>query len=419
MSRPIFILSAQALAAAICIVTVCGSARADRTVQLGRVDLSGGGSVYTVAGLNEIDAPDRLLWDAELHGEARLVLDNGWTLGAGLQVRAQDDSGRRGFGGLAGDCPAALAECPSVVFDGATVPVAAPASGLFVDGTADSFRTQVQAEDAFVFLRAPWGEVIAGREEGAAALLAARPPATFVLVNADDGAVDPTGLAAVKTDNDLSGPSFKVSYLSPRYLGAQIGVSFTPDLEACGVDACPREINLDNGDPLSPQHNQVVEIVAAFERRWRASLETGVSVGFTRAGEDTGLAPFDRFQAVDAAGYAIWRGFGVSVSHLRSNNGIDGLAATASGDYQATAIEGRYVRGPATFGLGYGFARDDLVGVEADSLHAGVSVTVKNAASFGVGVIRSQQVQPQTAFSGVVLSPESRTAAFIEVGLAF
>jgi len=51
--------------------------------------------------------------------------------------------------------------------------------------------------------------------------------------------LDPYGGVIARTDHDLTGPSLKVSYATPRILGLRAGASFTPDANAGGLDRDP------------------------------------------------------------------------------------------------------------------------------------------------------------------------------------
>jgi len=96
-------------------------------------------------------------------------------------------------------------------------------------------------EGAYVFLRSAYGDVTLGRDDGAAYLFSLGAP-TLMAVNASNSPMDYTGLDSVKTVNDASGFSEKITYTSPRLLGDQIGfgvqlgASYAFNARACGVD---------------------------------------------------------------------------------------------------------------------------------------------------------------------------------------
>src|SRR5690606_3615194 len=119
--------------------------------------------------------------------------------------RARRDASREIRGGRTGDCPPGDADCPAS-FDGAAWRTARGAAGGYVVAdVAPPLRREAALETAYLFLRSGRGELRLGAGPGAARLEAAPVPGAFRLMRADNGLVDPAGLAGVRTAPAISG----------------------------------------------------------------------------------------------------------------------------------------------------------------------------------------------------------------------
>ena len=125
-------------------------------------------------------------------------------------MRAQYDPFRRGFGGRVPLCPPDIAGCSA----SGTNSLRGHTSQFYQFGLDDARETQIQLESAHLFLRSAYGDVTIGRDDGAAYLFSLGAP-TLLAVNASNSPVDYTGLDSVKTVNDASGFSEKITYTSP------------------------------------------------------------------------------------------------------------------------------------------------------------------------------------------------------------
>jgi len=197
----------------------------------------------------ERDWGEGFIGDGKLEAEVSAITQGGLEYGINLEGRAQYDEFRRGFGGRVGDCPAANPECAST---GGLTPVAVRGhtSQFYTDGPSNAKEEEFALEGAYIFLRSAYGDVTLGRDDGAAYLFSLGAP-SLLAVNGSNSPVDYTGLDSVKTVNDASGFSEKITYTSPRLLGDQIGVgvqlgvSYALNARACGVDYCVRESRSD------------------------------------------------------------------------------------------------------------------------------------------------------------------------------
>ena len=137
----------------------------------------------------------------------------------------------------------------------------------------------------------------AGRDVGVAVRLDARPPTINSLASATSPRLDPTGAAFVRARNDVTGPSAKVSIVSSRLIGFKVGASFTPDVEARGVDF----YNSSDRSPDGAELENVAEAALSFSYRFRSS-GWKVRAGLTGVWAETAQnqAVFDNYEAYGA-----------------------------------------------------------------------------------------------------------------------
>lgn len=303
------------------------------------------------------------------------TFENGLTLGWLGAVRFERDAASRpAFAGSFAVCSAAVAGCPSA---GGLSPVA-PSTGLSVGGVRRDEDGFVALEAASVSLAGPWGEGVLGWDTGAAARLDARAPNVLTRASAYSPRLDPTALSIVRARNDVTGSSAKASYLSPRWLGLRLGVSYTPEANQRSVDFDP-----DFSAPrlASAQMEDVWEGAVSFARQFaEQDLRVRGAVTYTNAAAASSLAAFGDYEA--------W-GAGVEMEHdgwtgggrwLSSNNAWQ----AGDGDYEAWEVGlVKDVEG-WRFGVEVGWASDGLLDLEGASWLVGVSHDISQNLELGV-----------------------------------
>mgnify|MGYP000479082720 CR=1 FL=1 len=200
---------------------------------------------------------------------ANLVLGNGAEIGfrasGGLD---RDNPARAGFSGVPG--PARPLPSP-----------AGALSGLARGPAAEDAGPRGRIETGYVYIEGGYGELRAGLDEGVAARFFEGAPTLFRHAALVNPALDPSGQVIARTDHDLTGPSFKVSYATPRILGARAGVSLTPDANAGGLDRDPVR-NL--GGAAGPDIENAVEAGLNVSRRLpRSGVRLRAAAGWSRA----------------------------------------------------------------------------------------------------------------------------------------
>lgn len=322
------------------------------------------------------------LFDIALRGEAERFFQSGLRAGFEAGLRLQRDFGRSGLG-----------------LDG-------PAEGVFT-GPAfdpdDPAGTRGDLETAGVFLRGGWGEIRAGRGDGAAAREAARPLLPFRLSRVDDAPTDLSGRNFISTRNTLTSRAAKLSVRSQRFFGVRAGASYTPEPEACGVDACtPDGATLEHG----------VEAAISFEHVFRGpDLRVEASADLAsvqRAGQADPVsgAGLEDAWARSARLNLSRGGWSVGAAGLVSNDGADGGDYTALSAYAAREI------GDWLAALEAGRAQSDLTGEESRAVQIGASRLLGERWIAGAGLSWTRREAPE-------IGGDEAWLGLVEIGLRF
>ncbi len=352
--------------------------------------------------------------DGYILGEVSAITQGGLEYGVTAELRGQYDQYRRGFGGRVGDCPPNIAECSSVNVNGTDVSLRGHTSRFYASGASDAKDFEVQLEGAHLFLRSAYGDVTVGRDDGAAYLFSLGAP-TLLPVGASNSPVDFTGLDAVKTVNDASGFSEKITYTSPRLLGdtiglgVQVGASYALDAEACGVDYCVRDADDEPAGVLASDIDDVVEFGLALDRKFDNGLSVEATATYSMGSQQNTQAVFDDLSAL---GLGLELGYGDFVlggSYLHSNNGL------SNGDYEAMDIGLTWQPSQWGLTLGYGHATDDNVGLTSDQATAGISYDMNDMFRLSTGVqYVNRDVYVYDPLSGLVNGQnENATSVFV------
>lgn len=306
-----------------------------------------------------------LLGDLDLNFFYEDITETGRRYGFVLGGRAERDTGRRGWGGEAGQCPNAQADCPPIALRGYV-------SGLQAQSPAvddDSVRTAIM--DAYVFIHNGWGEWRLGYGDGAARLDEVGGPFAFRTIRADGGRLDPTGLNAARTENYASGQAPKIVFRSIALgqrstIGTFRGaVSITPEARDCGVDFCAHGDG--PGTVRSAKPKWIAEFGGLYEVE-RGEHEWAVSLGYAHSEDMTGANGFDRLVSYDL-GVSWRRGSWLAGARwLRSNNAVAG-----DGSYEALSASIGYESGPWMTSFEWAGFSDDLVHADGATWQAGTS----------------------------------------------
>lgn len=364
------------------------------------------------------DWEETFIGDADLDIELSSVTRSGLEWGVHGQVRAQYDTDRKGFVRRLPDCPPTLAGCASITVPGSPTPasVRGHTSQFYTSGPDVAEDGQFALESAHAFLRSAYGDVTVGLDDGAAYLFSLGAP-TLLNVGASNSPVDYTGLDAVKTVNDASGFSEKVTYTSPRLLGDQVGIgvqfglSYAPDASACGVDYCV-DLN-DIPNVVAPDIQDIFEAGLALDRTFAPGISMEATGTYAMGKEKSGLAGLDDLQAYNAGLEFKFHSVTLGGSWLKSNQGV------MNGDYDAYDVGVTWKPSRLGFTLGYGHAEDELVGLESDQIAGGVSWDFNEHARISLGGQYADRETIRDVGGVAQAGSEDATSVFIEGAFRF
>lgn len=371
------------------------------------------------------DVQSALGIDGMIRSELSAVTSGGYEYGATLQLRGQRDRYKRGFGGSTnifdiGDCPPGVAGCNSLVVDSTPRAIRGYTGRLYNFGENEQKEHVAAIESAHLFLRGPYGDITLGLDDGAAALFSLDTPSTLPMARGSNLRTDYTGLDMTKTVNDASGFAPKVTYVSPRLLGDQIGVgvqiggSFTPNTEACGVDYCVRGNDYANTfAPIAPEMENAVELGIALDRTFNNGFGVELAASYAAATESTGYDVFEDLQAYNVGLNMRYDAFEFGANYLSSNNGW-----AAEGDYQAADLGLTWQ--PNAWGVtaGLGWSQDDLARATGKSALLGVSYDF-DWMTLGAGVQYADREVPVYNGTDVSLITQDGTSLFLEGAVKF
>jgi len=280
-----------------------------------------------------------------------------------------------------------------------------------VDGTTSTGNDSFQVDESYVYFSGGWGRVNFGDEDGASYLLQVAAPSadsnidgirqyvqpvnyTAMLGDANDATAALNNLAntsgglsvgglvgnSVDYDQDPTGKSTKLTYLSPIMNGFQAGLSYVPD--AGGAD----DLEGIGFDDVNDAFGAAYEAALRYEGQFN---NVGVILGagyshvelegsdFTAAGAvPTGLTAAALGDATDDR--TVWNvgadfdigAFGLGVIYREDdageivNVGQTATAAANTGDEEETFVVGAdYTTGPFKLGASY-LTQDNTYGVE-------------------------------------------------------
>jgi hypothetical protein len=281
---------------------------------------------------------EAVLGELSLIGNAETVLENGVRIRARGAWRLQTDHTNRpgGIGGFGQN-------------EGA--PVGA-FSGLSAGPAIEDSDTRSRLESAYLQIDGGYGELRVGKDRGVAARFFEGPKSALSHARLDSTLLDPTGLATVRTRHDLTGPSLKISYASPRLLGVRAGVSLTPDADADGLDRRPAA----GTGGIAPDTQNALELALNGTRRFRESdWRIDVSAAWSTADVSTqGLTPIYQDMQTWSAGTRIEKGdWTIGASWLNSEDGL------TNGDYQSWTAGVFREAYDIDFSAEYGESEDD------------------------------------------------------------
>ncbi len=312
-------------------------------------------ATYEAAVVAATDAEESVLYTLRGTFEANFVLENGAEVGF------------RASGGLDRDHPA-RAGFSGVIGPGQ--PLAGPAgafSGLARGPAAGETGPRGRIDTGYIYIEGGYGELRAGLDDGVAARFFEGAPTLFRHAGLVNPALDPYGLVIARTDHDLTGPSAKVSYATPRILGARAGASWTPQADIGGLD---RDLVRDLGAP-GPEIEHALEVALNVSRRLpRSGVRLRAGAAWSQADTTQAALPgvYDKVETWSAGASVEFSSLAFGASYLDSDNGF----ALGNGDYTALSAALRLTLGAIDAGLEIADVDDKGTGAESEAV--GVSL---------------------------------------------
>ena len=344
-------------------------------------------SVTVVTPVSDSDAPfdvRPVLGELSLITTSERVLENGVRLRARGALRLQADHPQRP-GGTGG------------VGDATVAPVGA-FSGLSAALPLETSETRARLETAYFQVDGGYGELRFGKDQGVGARFHEGTRSVLSHARLDSALLDPTGLSTVRTRHDLTGPSLKLSYATPRLIGLRGGISLTPSADADGLDRRPKA----GPGGIAPETENAIEFALNGTRRLRDSgwrFDIGLAWSTADISNPSLLAPYDRIETV-AAGTRIEKDeWTFGASWLGSDNGL------ANSDYSAWSAGLHREAYEKDISVEFGQAEDDGVGLESQSFRVGASREFRESAKIALGYVQdwNERLDQNWESKGVVV----------------
>ncbi len=266
--------------------------------------------------------------------------------------------------------------------------------GFQVEAEVDAGDDENTIEESYIYLSGTWGRLNLGSENGAAYLLQVAAPSADANIDGIRQTINPvnygnlenigalsgvsfaggtpsgsTDLDGFDYDNDITGVSEKITYLTPNYNGFQAGVSYTHDLG----DLNSASNNLVGfNDEEDGEFDEAYEIAARYEGVM-SNFGYALGAGYTHLEEGGAADDADEWNI----GLDVDSGpFGIGAIYTEFDNG--------SNEADTIVVGADYTSGPFKFGASY-FTQDDetFTGeLETDRYTGGVIYTAGPGLTF-------------------------------------
>ncbi len=269
------------------------------------LQLRGGGDTAAVGDTDGLDA----FGDSEIHFNARGALDSGIKLHARVELESSSE-----------------------------------------DGHIDEQWLRIQGS---------FGQVIIGQEDSVGQLMTTGYVGSWVVGVGQNLCFDKAELVPTPSGFNHGGANFcvrldgadsddqKISYVTPRFSGFQVGASYARDLAANAADDT---VNQD----AAAGFIDYVAIAANFDRKFD-NMRVAVAAGYNQADKPKGLAASKDTNSWLVSGRVDFGGFKIAGGFYQVNDQFDGNGVTTatSDDGSGFDVGVGYQAGPNAFGLAY------------------------------------------------------------------
>ncbi|MEL7453762.1 MAG: porin, partial [Pseudomonadota bacterium] len=329
-------------------------------------------SVTVVAPVSDADAPvdvSPILGEISLLGTTERVLENGVRLRARGALRVQADHPQRpgGIGGFGDNAVAGVGAF----------------SGLSGAAPIDDSDIRARLETAYFQVDGGYGELRIGKDQGVGARFHEGAKSVLSHARLDSTLLDPTGLSTIRTRHDLTGPSVKLSYASPRLIGLRGGISFTPTADADGLDRRP---NAGTGG-FAPETENAIEVALNGTRRLRESgwrFDVGFAWSTADISNPSLLVPYDRVETFSGGTRIEKEDWTFGASWLGSNNGLP------NSDYSAWSLGLHRDAYNTEFSVEFGQTEDDGAQLDSQSIRLGAARDFGESTKIALGYVEDR-----------------------------
>ena len=220
-------------------------------------------------------------------------------------------------------------------------------------------------EESYIYMSGDWGRVNVGAEDGVAYLLQVAAPSADSNVDGLRQYIQ-GDFSATRLDYDqaTTGKDEKISYLSPVFGGAQLGLTYVP--EVGGADAAIGTTNQEDNDISEEAYEVALRYEGAFE-------EVGFTVGagFTHVEEGTGAAGLGDQGVWNVGADLDFGPFGLGVVYMEDDQENTG----SDQEVETFVIGADYTTGAFKLGASYFNQDDEGTDIEHDRYTGGVVYT--------------------------------------------
>lgn len=270
-----------------------------------------------------------------------------------------------------------------VHFDGKTTLDNGLTVGAHIEGRADA-GDDFAVDETYIFFSGDWGRVNFGGTYGAPYILQVMAPAADTNVDGRLQLLNPinysamgiTGISATNPetdyDHDVSAKVDKLTYLSPLYSGFQAGVSYTPDSDTSRALSG----NAPDNDDTTATSN-IWDFAVRFENE-TPNFTYRVGAGYTVGQVETGTGD-------DRHAWNLGLDFDIGAFGIGAAYQVDDLG-DANDDVKYSVIGVDYTVGAVVYGASYYNKNDDVNNYDLDRYSVGAQYTYGPGMTFNGSV---------------------------------
>lgn len=242
-----------------------------------------------------------------------------------------------------------LAREGEIIFNGSTKLDNGVSVGVQVQLEAESCDDQI--DESYIYFSGGFGKIVLGSENSAAVMMHYASPVPAISVNYPNFRVaHPNGNVAYHaTYAQATEDSEKVTYMTPRIGGIQVGLSYTPDnteAQTHGSKAGGGSYSSFQGAADDGQQSDIIEVAGNFVQSFggvNVAMSVSAGMGSLEAGDGDDLQEY-------TTGFSVnFQGFTLGAGYRHSNLGLAGDNTNA----EHINVGLKYSAGPWSIGVQY------------------------------------------------------------------